>query len=131
MEKLKTMEPITTTFTFATIAAFVSPYLHKAGEKVAEKTIEALFDSRKDIAGKFKNLFNEEIITLGLKETATSAEIAEQLEAKPVVKEEIRQKIEANQDLLQLLAEALSKKEGRTIHTKTYIENAKDFVINQ
>ncbi len=116
------MEPITTTFTFAAIAAFVSPYLHKAGEKVAEKIIEALFDSRKDIAGKFENIFKEEIITLGLSETATSAEIAEQLETKPEIKEAIDMKVKANQNLLNELSEALSKQEGRNITCKTYIE---------
>lgn len=118
MEELKTMEPIT----FAAIAAFVSPYFHKAGEKVAEKTIEALFNSRADIAGKFNNLFNEEIITLGLGETATSAEIAERLEAKPEVKEAIDTKAKANQRLFDELSEALSKQEGRRITCNTYIE---------
>ena len=105
--------------------------MRKAGEKVAEKTVEALFDSRQDIAEKFRGLFETEIISLGLSESAASEDIIKQLEEQPAVKEKIHQKIEANQDLLELLAEALSKKEGRTIHTKTYIENAKDFVINQ
>lgn len=109
--------------TIAAIAAFLSPYLVKAGEKVAEKTVETLFDSRKDLAEKFSGLFKYEFQTLGLSETATTEEVTKQLEAKPEVKEEIRQKIEDNQNLITQLTEALSKQEGRTITCKTYIEN--------
>jgi ribosomal protein S17E len=108
--------------TIAAIAAFLSPFLVKAGEKVAEKTVERLFESRKDLAEKFSGLFKNEFQTLGLNETSTPEEITYQLEAKPDVKEEIRQKIEANQDLVNQLTEALSKQEGRTITCKTYIE---------
>lgn len=119
--------------TIAAIAAFLSPFLVKAGEKVAEKTVERLFDSRKDLAEKFFGLFKTEFQTLGLNETSTPEEITKQLEAKPEVKEEIRRKVEDtnNQDLMNQLTEALSKQEGRMITCKTYIENASNFTINQ
>jgi hypothetical protein len=107
---------------FTAIALFLSPYLIKAGEKVAEKTVETLFDSRKDLADKFLDVFKPEFQTLGLSETSTSEEITKQLDAKPKVKEAIRQKVESNQDLITQLTEALSKQEGRTITCKTYIE---------
>lgn len=109
--------------TITAIAVFLSPFLVKAGEKVAEKTVEILFDSRKDLAEKFSGLFKTEFQTLGLSEIATTEEIVKQLEAKPQVKEEIRQKVENNQDLINQLTEALSKQERRTVACKTYIEN--------
>lgn len=108
--------------TIAAIAVFLSPFLTKAGEKVAEKTVETLFDSRKDLADKFLDVFKPEFQTLGLNENSTTDEVAKQLEAKPEIKEAIRQKIETNQDLVNQLTEALSKQEGRTITCKTYIE---------
>jgi hypothetical protein len=107
---------------FTAIALFLSPFLYKAGEKVLDKTIETLFDSRKDLADKFLDVFKPEFQTLGLSESSTTEEIAKQLEAKPEVKEAIRAKVEANQDLVTQLTEALSKQEGRTITCKTYIE---------
>lgn len=82
------------------IAAFLSPYLVKAGEKVSEKTIETLFESRHDLAEKFKVLFQDEIITLGLNETSNFEETTKLLETKPEVKEAIHQKVKINQDLL-------------------------------
>jgi hypothetical protein len=121
------MEPITTT----AIAVFLAPYLQKAGEKVAERTVETLFDSRQDIAERFKGLFKNELISLDLGNTISSDEIKQKLEANPQIMEEIHKLVLDHQDLLNKVAEALSKQEGRTINTKTYIENAKDFVINQ
>lgn len=122
------MEPITLT----ALAIFLAPYLQKAGEKVAEKTVETLFESHEKLADTFSRLFHQEIITLGLNDSATTEEVVKQLEAKPEVKAEIEKKIADNQDLLDKLAEALSKQEGgRVIHTKTYIENAGDVTINQ
>ena len=123
------MEPITLTLT--ALGVFLAPYLEVAGKKVAEKAVEALFDSRKDLAENFRGLFHQEIITLGLNDSATTEEVVKQLEAKPEVKAEIEKKIADNQDLLDKLAEALSKQEGRVIHTKTYIENAGNITINQ
>lgn len=111
------------TNTLTTIIAFLSPYLISAGKKVTDKTIEALFDSRTDLAEKFLGLFKPEFQTLGLSESATTEEITKQLEAKPEVREEIHKKVEGNQDLMNQLTEALSKQEGRNITCKTYIEN--------
>lgn len=90
------MEPIT----LATIALFLAPFLQKAGEKVTEKTVETLFDSRKDLAEKFKGLFQSEIISLGLVDVSSSTEIVKQLEAKPDIKEKIRRKVVDNPALL-------------------------------
>jgi|ERR1044072_635899 hypothetical protein len=122
------MDPLTLT----ALGVFLAPYLQKAGEKVAEKTVEALFDSRKDLADKFTGLFHQEIITLGLNDSTTAEEVTQKLAAKPGVKVKIDKKVSDNIDLLNKLAEALSKHEGgRVIHTKTYIENAGDVIINQ
>ena len=105
--------------TITAIALFLSPYLVKAGEKVAEKTVETLFDSRKDIANKFLDMFKPEFQTLGLSEGSTTEEIAKQLEAKPEVKEAIRQKVVANKDLLDELVTALQQKDsGININAK-------------
>ncbi len=90
------MEPITMT----ALAVFLAPYLQKGGEKVVEKTVEALFDARKDLAHKFTDLFKDEIISLDLDSSASTAEITKQLEAKPAVKAEVGQKVAAHQDLL-------------------------------
>ncbi len=113
------MEP----FTLTAIAVFLAPYLQKAGEKIAEKTIETLFDSRKDLAEKFTGLFDQEIITLGLNDSATTEEVVKQLEAKPEVKAEIDNKVVANQNLLNEMVEAFkqmpqSEFSGITINAK-------------
>lgn len=120
------MEPITLT----AIAVFLAPYLKKAGEKIAEKTVEALFESRKDLAGKFAGLFGDEIITLGLNEPSTEKAM-ELLDAKPELKEVVRRKVENNRDLLETLAEALTKQEGRTITATNYFEKVETVNIDQ
>jgi hypothetical protein len=107
------MEPITLT----ALAVFLSPYLVKAGEKIAEKTVEVLFESRKGLAEKFTGLFHQEITTLGLNDAATMEEVTEKLEARPEVKEEVRKKLESNPDLLNELAEA-AKSAGITINAQ-------------
>lgn len=99
------MEPTTLT----AIAVFLSPYLKKAGEKVAEKTVETLFNSHEELAHKFKGLFSNEIITLGLDNSPSIAEINKQLEENPQVKDEINKKIADNQGLLSELVETLKK----------------------
>jgi hypothetical protein len=95
--------------TFGAIAVFLSPYLQKAGEKVAEMTVEKLFNSRKDIAAKFKGLFSNEIISLGLNDSASTVEISQQLEANPKIKEEVDKKVANNQHLLAELIEAFKQ----------------------
>lgn len=92
-----------------TIAVFLAPFLQKAGETVTEKTVEALFDSRKDIAEKFKGLFKTEIISLGLSDSASVQEVTRQLEAKPEIKEEVSKKVANNQDLLEELVVAFKQ----------------------
>jgi len=99
------MEP----FTLAAIAAFLAPYLQKGGEKVAEKTVEILLDSRKDLADRFTRLFTTEIISLNLSESARADDIPKQLEAKPGLREQLTQKVASNQDLLKELIEAFKQ----------------------
>jgi hypothetical protein len=94
------------------VFAFLSPYLVKAGEKVSEETVKTLFESRQDLAKKFKGLFQNEIITLGLNETFTAEKTTKLIEAKPEVKEDIRKKIEANRGLFDELVNALKQKDG-------------------
>lgn len=114
------MEPIT----LATLALFLAPYFNKAGEKLAEKTVEIALENRQDIKDKFLNLFKrDEIISLGLNERQSPEEVKALIAAKPEVNEEIQKILESNKDLLDELAKAISKQEGRTIHTKYYIEN--------
>jgi hypothetical protein len=91
------------------IAVFLAPYLQKAGEKISERTVETLFDSRKDIAEKFLALFDTEIISLGLSDSASTAEITSRLEAEPKVKENVGRKIADKQDLLKELADAFKQ----------------------
>jgi hypothetical protein len=69
------MEPIST----IAIAAFLSACLYKAGEKFSEKTIETVFENKKELADGFTNLFGSEIITLGLNDVTTSAEVQQKL----------------------------------------------------
>lgn len=92
--------------TLSAIAVFLAPYLQKGGEKVAEKTVESLFEYRKDLAEKFTGLFSTEIISLGLSDSPTSSEISKQLEAKPEIKEIVGKKIAEQQDLVKELVEA-------------------------
>ncbi len=113
------MEP----FTLTALGIFLAPYLQKAGKKVAEKTVENLFESREDLAKKFSGLFNREIITLGLNDSVTAEEAVEQLEANYEVKTEIDTKVAANRDLLNELVEAFKQMpraefSGITLNTK-------------
>jgi hypothetical protein len=107
--------------TLSAIAVFLAPYFKKAGEKIAEKSVEKLFDSNREIAEKFAGLFKDDIISLGLNEPVSTSEITKQLEEKPVIKEEIRKKVADNQDLLMeaiLTFSRMSRKEfdGVTIN---------------
>ncbi len=113
------MEPIT----LSVIATLLAPFLLKAGEKVTEKTVEELFDSRKDIAEKFKELFQSEIVSLGLNNSSSSVEIVRQVETPPEIKEQVRKKLANNGDLLRDLIEAFtqmpqSEFDGITINAK-------------
>jgi ribosomal protein L31E len=102
------------------IAIFLSPYLVKAGEKVSEETVKTLFETRQDLAEKFKSLFHNEIITLNLNESSTADETKKLLEAEPEIREEIQKKVESNLDLLKELENALWQKGIElTINAKT------------
>lgn len=102
------MEPITTT----AVATFLGACLYKAGETLSEKTIETVFENKQELADNFKGLFRQEIITLGLNEAATPAEITQQLEAKPEITAQALQKLTDNPKLLEDLNEQLKKKPG-------------------
>jgi len=103
------MEPIITT---TTIAAFLGACLYKAGETLSEKTIEAVFEHKQELAHSFKGLFTQEIITLGLNEAATATEVIQQLEAKPEITAQALQKLTDNLILLEDLNEQLKKEMG-------------------
>lgn len=107
------MDPITLT----ALGVFLAPYLHKAGEKVAEKTVEALFASREELAEKFKGLFHQEIITLGLTDSTTAEEVTQKLGGKPEIKADIDKKLADNKDLVDELEKAF-KPMGITIIAK-------------
>ncbi len=107
------MDPLTLT----ALGVFLAPYLQKAGEKVAEKTVEAFFDSRKDLAENFRGLFQQEIITLGLNDLTTAEEVTQKLGAKPEIRAEIDKKLVDNKDLVKELEEAF-KPMGITINAK-------------
>lgn len=124
------MDPIT----IAAIAVFLSPFLQKGGEKLVEKTVETLFDSRKDLARKFTGLFKQEIISLNLNSVSTQ-EIAKQLEANPEIKAEVDKKVAANQDLLSELTIALNdmfhlESSAVTINTEKIAEKIAQVNIN-
>lgn len=109
------MEPIS----LATVAAFLGACLYKAGEKISEKTIETIFNNKKDIANNFTELFRDEIITLGLSDAATPAEIQQQLEANREVATQALEKLKNNPTLLEDLNENLQKENnGMTIHAE-------------
>jgi hypothetical protein len=113
------MEPVTLT----AIAVFLSPFLKKAGEKVAEKTIETLFESRRDLAEKFTGLFKTDIISLGLSDSASTTEVRARLEASSEAKASVENKVVNNQRLLAELVEAFrqlpqAEFEGITINAK-------------
>lgn len=107
-----------------TLAVILAPFFTKAGETLAVESVKLALEKRQDIKDKFLGLFKgDEIISLGLNEQQSPEEVKAAIDAKPEVAGEIQKKLEANQDLLNELAKFLSKQEGRTIHTKYYIEN--------
>ena len=109
------MEPITT----IAVAAFLKVCLDKAGETFTEKMIETAFKNKQGLADSFKGLFRQEIITLGLNEAATPAQVIKQLEAKPEVTAQALQKLIDNPKLLEDLNEQLKKEtSGITINAE-------------
>ena len=77
--------PIITTFA---ISEFLTACLWKAGEKFSEKTIETVFENKRELLDKFTNLFKEEIITLELSNGTILEAVQQQIEAKPEVVEQ-------------------------------------------
>jgi uncharacterized protein YneF (UPF0154 family) len=102
------VEIITTT----AIATFLGVCLSKAGEKFSEKAIETVFENKKDIADGFMGLFKEEIITLGLNDSSTPADIENQLEAKPEVAVQALKKLSENPELVADLNRHLKEQFG-------------------
>lgn len=93
------MEPIITTIS---IASFLAGCLLKAGEKVSEKTIETVFEHKKELLESFSGLFKQELITLGLSDNASLEEVQRKLETKPEI---VRQALEKLKDEPELLRE--------------------------
>jgi len=103
------MEPLTLT----AIAVFLAPYFQKAGEKLAEKTVEIALEKRQDIKDKFINLFSrDEVISLSLNDNQNTGEVKALLTAKPEIAEAVQKQIEANPDLLKELLEIIKQQAG-------------------
>lgn len=102
------MEPVTT----SVIAAFLGACLYKAGEKISEKTIETVFENKRELAQRFTGLFKTEIITLGLNDVTTQAEVRQQLDANPEVFNQALQKLKNTPELLEDFNEVLRKETG-------------------
>ena len=97
------MEPISLT----AVSAFLGAILYKAGEKFSEKTIEAVFNNGKKLADSFTGLLRNDIITLGLSDATTSAEVQQQLEAKPEIAAQVQSKWDDNAKLVRVLREQM------------------------
>lgn len=107
------MEPVTNSIV---VAAFLGACLYKAGEKVSEKTIETIFENKKELADAFTGLFRTEIIALGLNDSTTTAgEIQQQLNANPEVLKQALLKLKNTPELLKELDAQLRKETGKMI----------------
>ena len=96
------MEPISLT----AVAAFLGACLYKAGEKFSEKTIEAVFNNGKELAASFTGLLRNDIITLGLSDAKTSAEI----QGRPEEPETVTQALKTLNDNPSLIFELIKEK---------------------
>lgn len=106
------------------LAAFLSLLFTEGGKTLAVESVKLALEKRQDIKDGFVSLFKpEEIIQLKLNEEQSHAEVSALVEANPKVMAEIDERIKANTALVKKLEEFLSKQEGRTIHSKYYIEN--------
>lgn len=113
------MEPVT----LAILAVFLAPFFQEAGKTLAAESVKLALEKRQDIKNSLVNLFKPEIISLGLNENQTPEEVKALLNAKPEIEDTVQQKIKSNSELLEELANVLSKHQGRTIHTKYYFEH--------
>jgi hypothetical protein len=77
------------------------------------------------------SILKPEFTALNLSIEDSPEAIQKKFEARPEIKEAVRHKLEADPDLLNQLVTVLKKNDGRTINTKTYIENAGNITINQ
>lgn len=103
----------------ASLSAFLGTCLLKGGEKFSEKAIETVFEHKRELADVFTGLFQQEIITLGLNDSATPEEVKKQLEAKPEVALQALKKIVDKPDLLAEFNEQLKTESGgMTINAK-------------
>ena len=121
------MPIITTTI----LSTFLTACLLKVGEKVSEKTIENVFEHKKEILERFTGLFKQEISTLGLSDTATLEEVQKQLEAKPEVARQALEKLNNNPKLLADLNEELEQMSGMTINAKNIAAAGNVSINNQ
>ena len=111
------------TITLATVLTLLAPFATEAGKTLAVETVKLALEKRKDIKDKLTEIFKPEFISLNLNDNQSSDDVNALIEAKPDVKVTIQNKIESNSELLNELAQVLSKQEKRTIYTKYYIEN--------
>jgi hypothetical protein len=99
----------------ASLSAFLSACLLKAGEEFSQKAIETVFQHKKELAGSFTGLFQQEIITLGLNDSATPEDVKKRLEAKPEVTLQALKKVTDNPELLAELNDQLKLESGGLI----------------
>jgi len=123
------MEPV---ITLISLSAFLAGCLLKAGEKFSEKTIETVFEHKKEFLEGFSGLFKQEIITLGLSDSATLEEVQKQLEAKPEIAVRALEKLNNNPQLLADLNEHLKRETGGiTINAKNIAAAGNINITNQ
>lgn len=103
------MEPVVTSIS---LAAFLAGCLWKAGEKFSEKTIETVFEHKKELLEGFTGLFKQEIITLGLRDNASFEEAQRELEAKPEIVRQALEKLNNTPELLKEFNEQLFVETG-------------------
>lgn len=98
--------------TLATLSAFLGACLQKASEKFGEKSIETVFEHKRELADVFRGLFQQEIITLGLNDSVTPEDVQKRLESKPEVALQALKKLYDNPKLLAEFNEQLKTESG-------------------
>lgn len=120
--------PIITT---TAIGMFLGACLLKAGEKISEKSIEHVFENKGELFERFKGLFNDEIITLGLNENPTFGEVQNLLEDKPEIATSALNKLNNNPELLADLNKQLQEIGNVTINAKNIAAAGNVNITNQ
>ncbi len=95
--------------TILAISTFLAPFLQKGGEKLVEKSVEAVFEKRSDLASRFRELFSEELIELNLGKLTSEGDLARQIQENSSTLAAIEQKIVSNRKLLAELVTATRK----------------------